>query len=173
MHSQFGQWPTKSDNFTTITTNISKCEEQTWQERCRNWGKRCRAAIKPKCFTLYLGLTSKHLEPSDVSNCLKPLLGWKETSKYSLLLFNLIWDLLSSDCLQAIIAFDSKYVGVKYEAIESKKWNTKTVARDRKGHVYWMMTLTTNTRRSIALMTLGEGVKVQVDFLVNDDHPLP
>lgn len=35
------------------------------------------------------------------------------------------------------------------------------------------MTLTTNTGRSLALMTLHECVKVQMDFMVNDDHPLP
>lgn len=176
MHShQFRQWPTKSDNFTTITTNISKCEEQTWQEgeqRYGNWGKRWRGGIKAECFTLYLRITSMHVEPSNESDYSKPLLGWKETSSYSFLLFNLIWGLLRRKCLQAFIALDNTYGCVKHEATHINKRRAKTVAIDGKGHVYWMMILTINARRSIALMTLHSCVKVQMDFIVNDDHPL-
>lgn len=48
-----------------------------------------------------------------------------------------------------------------------------SAARDQSDHVYWTMNLTTNTRRSIALMTLRECVKVRMNFMANDDHPLP
>lgn len=139
--------------------------------RCRNWGKRWRAGIKPQRFALYL-ITSMHLEPRNKCGYFKPRRGWKETSSHSSLLFDLVWDLLRSKCLQAFVALDNTYGGVKYEAVHVDKWNAKTAAIDRKGHVYWMRTLTTNTRRSTALVTLHQCVKVQMDFMVNDDHPL-
>lgn len=72
MHShQFRQWPTKRDTFTTITTNIGRYEEPTWQEGKRMHKSEVKGeeqATKPHDL-VYSGIPLVHLEPCEEADC--------------------------------------------------------------------------------------------------------
>lgn len=131
MHShKFRQWPTKRDTFTTITTNISRYEEPTWQQgkRMQKVRRRWRAGNRAPVL-VYSGSPSVHLEPCEEADSV--FISFWDGSSHRL---QLTW---SEVCWELKVSEHSRHNthgGVMDKRMD--KWNTRTFATERKGHIY-------------------------------------